>query len=1175
MKIKSLEITGFKSFYDKTKIRFDQELNAIVGPNGCGKSNIIDAIRWILGEQNPRQMRANVMEEIISNGSEFLKPLGMAEVALVMENVPNYNFEEVEIKRRVFRSGDTEYYLNGVQCRLKDITDIFIDTGSGARAYSVIGQGRVDQMITSKPEEKRTLIEEVAGIRKYKLRRRETETRIRTTRENLSRIQDMTDEVKRQMDTLSLQAKQAKEFRDLSEEARRLESRIHKAKLRKLESKRQKINLEKTENDRLISQSEEEILQIANHLKKLNNDATVSEESIGNLESEIYRTRTELNSKISSQELIKSEITSIDKFIEKIENETVLLTEERENLKEQAGLKAETLNSVKQELEAEREKIKHSENKLSTLKAGFAEIRSEHQTVRTSLFKTLDEYSSLKGAALGYEKELKELYLKKEAIEKEIAEFELERRNTSEEVTGREHNLKEISDKKSEIISAKNRLSEALTALNEEQRAKLDESDSLNERLKESASRLNALNQIQINYEWLPEGIRDFIMEHKGNGVLGTVSDFISVTEGYEKAVEAALGEKIKWIVVEAEKEALDAIDSLRVRSLGRGTFMPATNLTNGPVPGANGSSSRPLSEIVMIEHERLKPIESMLGSVFLVSTLQEGLELRRGAGASASYVTVEGDYIHPDGAISGGTAQPGILERKAEIEHLSTEVEELRRDVNEITEIIEANELRIRDLESSIKERENELVELDIREAETRKDVLNLKSNLEKLDRRIQTINEHLRETDTETDKKIILIDETRSAIEKLDKEKSTLEEKFGSIEEKIESAEEDERSIQKEISEINIKCASLTEKQNGLIEDIADLEKRVEDIDRRLQRESENIEERNQEKINFIEKDKDTVQVISDIKKTLAQNEEKLSGMRTERSNLLEEIRNTNENKENVNARLSDLRVKNNSLELDLNSLQIEIENIKDSMRRGRLTGEDEELESAEQTEEEEVQEINLSEEEPRLRKLQAQIEKFGPVNLLAPEEYSKLEERYNFLNEQTEDLFQALSSLGRAINKIDKESEKRFLETFEIMDNKFQEIFNRLFKGGEGKLVLTEPDNLLETGVEVMVRPSGKKFQSINLLSGGEKALSAIALIISACLIKPAPFLLFDEIDAPLDDRNTSFFLELVKEIDNKSQVILITHNKRTMQEVNSLIGITSNKSGTSTVVSVDLN
>ena len=1172
MKIKSLEISGFKSFYDKTRIHFDHELNAIVGPNGCGKSNIIDAIRWILGEQNPRQLRANVMEEIISNGSEFLKPLGMAEVSLVMEKVPTYDFEQVEIKRRVFRSGENEYYLNGVQCRLKDITDIFIDTGSGARAFSIIGQGRVDQLITAKPEDKRTVIEEVAGIRKYKLRRRETETRIKTTRENLSRVKDMTNEVKRQMETLSLQAKQAAEFRELSEEARVLEFRILRARTRKLETRRQKVLAEKATLDRQVSEAEAEIIQAAGVQKALGQRAHESEEALRQLEEAIFRTRTELNQKISSQELIKTEISNIDRFIEKIESETGLMTNERVSLLSQIDAKKAALEEVGEALRLGREDIAASEEKLAGVKAGFAEIRTEHREIRDSLFKTLDEYSSLKGAALGYEKELKELYSKKESIDMEIAEAGEEKEHLLSEISRMGQVLADYEARKAGIREKKEELKAAMGSAREERARHAAENESAREELKENASRLNALNQIEINYEWLPEGIRDFILENKGNGVLGTVSDFISAFEGYERAVESALGEKIKWIVVGGHDEAIRAVDALRERSLGRGTFIPG-----GPQNGAGHASPLPdckaLSELVELGPDGPESVREMLKSIYLVPTLGHAVELRASAPEHASFVTAEGDYMHPDGAVSGGTAQPGVLERKREIENLKSSVETLQKFIDAKTAEIEGLDSRIEGLDADIKSRQAELAGLDIKEAETRKDIHNFKNNLEKLEKRIEIINRILAETSMETDKKIALMEETRQKIEKLDAEKAVLEQRFGDVEARIKSAEDEERAIEREIADKKVSCASLMQKETGIIEDIAELGKRVQGIDRRLELESQGIEEKKLEKLRFIDRDKSTVDEIEEIKKALSESEGRLGKMRDDRAAILAELRTAEEKRETVNARLSELRIKNNSIELDLNSLQIEIENISEAMRRSSFaaTGSEETPAVPEDTEEEE---INLSAEEPRLRRLQAQIEKFGPVNLLAPEEYSKLEERYQFLNEQMDDLLQAITSLGKAISKIDKESEKRFSETFEIMNTKFQEIFSRLFKGGEGKLVLTDPENLLESGVEVMVRPRGKKFQSITLLSGGEKALSAIALIIAACLIKPAPFLLFDEIDAPLDDRNTSYFLELVKEIDDYSQVILITHNKKTMQEVNSLIGITSNKTGTSTVVSVDL-
>lgn len=1174
MKITSLEINGFKSFYNKTKIRFHNQLSAIVGPNGCGKSNIIDAIRWILGEQNPRQLRADAMEQLISNGSELLKPLGMAEVSLVLEQVPNYNFEEVEIKRRVFRSGESEYYLNGVSCRLKDITDIFIDTGSGARAHSVIGQGSVEKLITAKPEEKRTLIEEVAGIRKYKIRRRETETRIKTTKENLSRIQDMTNEVKRQMDTLSLQARQAEEFRELSEEERKLESIILSAKLYKLEKRKNTILDEKTSIERIISDTEKKSISITNHFKTLNVQFTNLEESLKDMERETYITRTNLQAKASSQELLRNEVSSIDRFIEKIESEAVLLSNETGRIAEQLQTKRDMSKHVKDDLETEEGAISEKENTLSIIKSKYAQTRDELRDIRTALFKTLNEYSSLKGSALGHEKELKELQFRKSVIENEYQEITQERKSAKSDILKLENVSQENEARKQNITETNDKLTLTLSSLNEKLRLVIEKSDSLKEDLNELSSRLNALKQIQSNYEWLPEGIRNFIIHNKGQGVLGTFSDFISIPEGYEKAVEAALGDTLKWILVNESSQALKAINSLKQDSIGRGTFVSIKDERINTEIYKSTGNIKSLFDIVRVENIRSNIIERALKRVFLVSTIDEALQARREANDNASFVTPEGDFLHSNGAISGGPAQPGVLERKREIENLTAAIEKLQAEIDSTASEIQANDREIQNVNDRIKDYNSRLIEIDIKEAETRKDIDNLNGYVGKIEKRIELVANNLEQIGSEIGENAILIDESDSKIKVLDVEKIDLEHNLAAIEDKTQNEEREERNLERDIADRKVTCASLREKERSLYEDLVELDIRRSDINKRIDIESSMIDEKKQEKLSLRDKEGNTVIEINELENKLKEKEEELTLKNNKRRTLQEEISITSEKRENLNSQLSDIRLKNNSFEIDLNTVQIEIENITDTLRRNDSFDMDNKSEMSPE-DEGELLDIDLNIEEPRLIRLQQKIERFGPVNLLAPEEYNKLEERHTFLTEQVDDLLQAISSLGKAISKIDKESEKRFKEAFEIMDAKFQKIFPRLFRGGEGKLILTDPDDLLETGVEVMIRPGGKKFQSINLLSGGEKALAAIALIISACLIKPAPFLLFDEIDAPLDDINTSYFMELIKEIDKNSQVVLITHNKKTMQEVHSLIGITSNKSGTSTVVSVELN
>ncbi|MEM7009199.1 MAG: chromosome segregation protein SMC, partial [Thermodesulfobacteriota bacterium] len=1152
MKITSLEINGFKSFYNKTKIRFHNQLSAIVGPNGCGKSNVIDAIRWILGEQNPRLLRAEGMEQLISNGSELLKPVGMAEVSLTLEQVPKYNFDEVEIKRRVFRSGESEYYLNGVSCRLKDITDIFIDTGSGARTHSIIGQGSVDKLITAKPEEKRTLIEEVAGIRKYKIRRRETETRIKTTKENLSRVDDMANEVKRQMDTLSLQAKQAEEFRELSEEASKLQSVILNAKLYKLEKRKDTILNEKHQIQEKIDQTDKESSQLTNHLKTLNLQFTNTEESLKECERDTNITRINLQTRQSSQELLKNEVSSIDKFIEKIQSEAVMLENETGRITEQLQSKRDMSQHVKEDLEKAAAEILEKENSLTALKSSHGATRDELRNIRTLLFKTLNDYSSLKGSALGHEKELNELQTRKSQINSEHQELVQERALALSDISKLENASKENDSRKQNLIETKDKLTLTLSSLDEKQKSEQEKNENLKEELNGINSRLSALQQIEANYEWLPEGIRKFILENKGKGVLGTFSDFISVPSGYEKAVETALGDTLKWILVDESSHAIDAIESLKQGSIGRGTFISVREDRINTERYKSSEEMKSLYDIVKIENIRSTVIERTLKRVFLADSLNQAIESKKGANENTSYVTADGDLLHSNGAITGGPTQPGVLERKSEIEKLSSESEKLKSQIEQVSSQIKSNESEIQSVESKIEDYSNRLIEVDIKEAETKKDIFNLKGYLEKIEKRIELVNTSLEQISMDTTEKAALIEESNSKIELLDVEKVELEQKLSTVEDKIQQEEQSERDHEREISDKKVICASLREKERSLYEDLAELDIRRTDINKRIELESTSIEEKKKEKLSLIEKEGSTVIEIEDLQNRLQQKEQELTQRTDERRKLQEEITTTNEKRENINTELSETRIKNNSYEIDLNSVQMEIENIMDTLRRNDSYDMEQRAELSPE-EETELLEVDLNIEEPRLRRLQQRIERFGPVNLLAPEEFNKLEERHTFLDEQMEDLNQAIASLAKAISKIDKESEKRFNEAFEVMNQKFQEIFARLFRGGEGKLVLTDQDNILETGVEVMVRPGGKKFQSINLLSGGEKALSAIALIISACLIKPAPFLLFDEIDAPLDDRNTSYFMELIKEIDKNSQVVLITHNKKTMQEV----------------------
>ncbi|MFQ5786632.1 MAG: chromosome segregation SMC family protein, partial [Thermodesulfobacteriota bacterium] len=575
MRIKSLQLVGFKSFYDKTSIQCHSGINAIVGPNGCGKSNILDAIRWILGEQNPRRLRAEGMDEVISNGSEVLKPLGMAEVSMIITDVTKHDFEEVEIKRRLFRSGESEFYINGMPCRLKDISEMFLDTGVGARAYSVIAQGRVEQLITSKPEEKRMLIEEVAGIIKYKVRRRETESRIKSTNENIARVKDVIKEVKHQMQVLSRQAKDAEKFTNISKEVRRTEVGINRFKIFELDMKRKKILEDKSEIDERISSAHDLIKGKDELLNDLDERIKPLGQKLEELEKEIIEIRSNQQSKESFHQRVLSEISGIDDYVGKLEREIVLLNEEKGRIGDQFEIKKSNLEEVKAEKTSKQSELIKKEESLSNLKNRLTQERSELQSSRPALFETLDKYSSQKGIVFGFEKELDELKSRRDRTIKEMREVEGERENTFKFISELEQGRGQLEEQKYQIKNDNEGIQLTFSSLSEDQEVKKKESIKLKERQNEVFSRLDVLKQVQSNYEWLPEGIRKFLVERKGNGILGLTADFISVQKGYEKAIEAALGERLKWIFVKESEEAITAVESLRELAVGRGTFVP------------------------------------------------------------------------------------------------------------------------------------------------------------------------------------------------------------------------------------------------------------------------------------------------------------------------------------------------------------------------------------------------------------------------------------------------------------------------------------------------------------------------------------------------------------------------------------------------------------------------
>ncbi len=1141
----------------------------MVGPNGCGKSNILDAVKWVIGEHNPRLLRAGGMEDVISNGSAELKPLGMADVSLVLEDVEGFGFEEVRVRRKLYRSGESEYSINGTKCRLRDVTEMFLDTGMGARAYSIVEQGQVEAFITARPEERRKFIEEVAGIEKYKARRKETRSRIESTKENISRVLEMKQEVSDRIESLARQAERAKRYGELTGEARSLELGVAAAKL--ADSGRRRSGLvEKTRRlgtgvDEARAAREEKSSALSSAREK----SSVSGDALSSLEKEIYELGSAVREKEYQGASMEREIAAAARYAEDIESEIGQLRLEVEGAEEKTLLSSRRLEELGASRLGFSEEVSRKERDLELLRSRREESRKELEETGRKVSEVMTERSSLGSTVGAFSDELSELSLKKEALGEQLSALALRKRGHEEEFASLLERQDEIKREFTAAAGEKEELDSRLYDLRLERERKQGELRSLESGEKDCASRMEALDRIQSNYEWLPEATRKFVVERKSRGVLGVVSDFVAVPENYERAVEAAFGEKLNWIVVEESREAVHAVELLREYSAGRGTFIPVTDELrgNGAARSADGPapSLNSLLEVKVIEKGLM---DSMLHEVYVAADLAEALRLKKRNGNGACFATLEGDYVDSSGAITGGHASGGVFERKREIERLGRETAALGKKIAAARAGCGMLEEETENLSARCAELDELLRQYEIRSVENVKDQSSLAAKIEDLRSREESLSAELDAVEKKLGSKNRTMEEMESLLGDLDGRRAALDLRYEETEKKTLGLAEEERSLREEITRLRIEGASVLERQKALEEELAEAERRKNVIGDRLSLRRKDMELKLEEK-----------KALAASREAAEGESRRLRGELDSKKASLEEARVAAASRgEELRAAEREFEEASRELEVrgeELAAARAELARVEDEF--GYLGERYREVFGGDpgETAEAPALETPVPEAERRLRSLRAQIESFGLVNLLAPEEYRQLEEREGFLRAQTDDLTEALDSLESAVRKLDRESVQRFRESFDTINAKFAETFARLFEDGEARLELVDPGNLLETGIEVMIRPGAKKFQPINLLSGGEKALSAISVVISACLVRPAPFLFFDEIDAALDEINTARFNRILREISRESQVVVITHNKRTMREARSLVGITSDGAASSRVVSVKLD
>ena len=1184
MRLKRLEMIGFKSFAQRTIVELNPGITAVVGPNGCGKSNIVDALRWAMGEQSARHLRGQQMEDVVFNGSDSLPATGMAEVSIIFDNEDGRSpaeyssFSEIMVTRRLFRSGESEYAINKVGCRLKDVVELFLGTGVGSKAYSIVEQGKVDELVNSKPEERRGLIEEAAGTSKYKSRKTVAEKKLERTHQNLLRVTDIVREIERQIRSMELQAKKAERYRALKSELKEkdLAFTFLQREAFHQDISRQEAQLASVENQWA------EILA-ALHAKEAENESVrlallEADKQIGLQQETLYQRRTEIQTDEQKCDFFRKDLAQLDQS----EDETRASLLQLEERTKTVVLEIEELEKAKESFIQlslfEETFLCDKESELESLQEQIRSLQSALEREKESLIDAANQIANFKNDAIVKEKRRGE-------IGNELARSRVELTQTTALLAACETKISEtgdllasclekIRDRSFEIALATASIQSLGGALDEKEK----KIACLKEHLQENRSRLASLEDIQRNYEGCQEGVRAIMLKKQQaaspNGIYGLVAEVIEAPEHYEKALTAVLGDRLQCVIVKGHQDGVEAIEYLKHQASGRSSFIPLelSRKTHKELPLGEAEVIAPMMDVISVKEGYHDVAEYLLSDVVVVRDLQAGLSLWNRNGYYSTLVTTEGEVIDPMGIVTGGSGAP-----------LEASFLAQRRRIRDLSQNLAALETRLPQ-----EEQESAQLKQELEQAETQKTLLTAESHRLEIERvrlelekssaereceRITQSMQAFTQEQTDLTTAVHLIDEeiqrcysnmqTRIE-EKTERERGLTQKQttFSELHQTVEAAEA-------AVTQSRIRHAALGEKKENTHTNLANRLKLQEETAQEIAARQGRIAEFHQRR--------------RDLEQEMVNTEEALGRRRTELQALEAQLQTDRQSYRKVSLQLAEIgeaikelrprgeacQEDKNHIQLALAKQQLELQHLAANLReKYDVALEMLSIESADDT----LSQADLTD---QIDDLRGRLDRMGEVNLAAIGEYEELTERFGFMSRQKEDLEKSIADLQQTIVKLNRVCRLRFKESFEAINEKFEVIFPRLFRGGKAKLVLTDDNDYLETGVDIVVQPPGKKLQSITLLSGGEKALTAVSLLFAIFLTKPSPFCFLDEVDAPLDDANIDRFIEIVKEMSEHSQFVLVTHNKKSMQAAEVLYGITMAEPGVSKVVSVRMH
>ena len=1179
MYLKSVEIHGFKSFANKIVFNFHNGITGIVGPNGSGKSNVADAVRWVLGEQSAKQLRGANMQDVIFSGTQMRKPMGYAYVAITLDNSDHTlatDYEEVTVSRRVYRSGESEYLINGSPCRLKDVYEMFYDTGIGKEGYSIIGQGQIDKILSGKPEERRELFDEAAGIVKFKKRKDTALKKLASEQANLVRVDDILAEKEKRIEPLGKQSKTAREYLSKKEELKRLDVNLFLIEsgrtgdvLRELSGKLSIANEDLNENRGKYESLKGEYSEVEERIKTL--DGQIEEKRKQLTEGELKKER--LKSQITlNEQAIKSAETSREHYIEQKESLSERLDQQIKE-KEQLDLAKAEIDTALKELTVTRDEAK---KELGGVQARIEELNGIIEKNQSAIMQMLNERATIKADITKYDTMLEQAKIQRAQVQSRLLRAKSEEKEQEEEL---KNLYKELNDITASILKT-DQEREILEEQVAQFKTELEESDRKLSQAQigyhKEKSRLDAMKNIAERYDGYGGSIKR-VMEHKekNKGIIGVIADIISVDREYETAVETALGGNIQNIVTEDEEVAKKMIRMLKETKGGRATFMPLTSVKD------RGEFDKPsvrdekgfigmASELVKADKKYSDVVSQLLGAIIVVDHVDNALLMARKYNYLLRIVTLEGEYLTPGGSLAGGAFKnaSNLLGRKREIEELEETVRKSLKNVEKIMDDIEnikdnrrAVRKRVEELQESLKEQAvmQNTAQMNVdRAEEIKRDTVSGYERLKKDNREIEDQLAKISTGKEETGVKLAESENSENELKKIIQDCGKELEELRDI--------ESERVIKS--SDIELKVNTLhrdAEHAASNVErtdtEIKRLREELEEINTRIGAEDKEIEVRNSNIVQINE----TLAASADSKDS---DEDFLNRTMAEKEELLKKQNSFFEATEKINNKINSL----DKEVMRLNSQKDRVEEDQGNLFSYIWNEYELSLSTAGQLRDESLKEPGAI--RRSIREVKDAIKALGDVNVNAIEEYKTLMEEYGFLKGQHDDLVEAEKTLSNIVAELDEAMRARFAEKFKDIASEFDKVFKEMFGGGKGSLELQEEEDILEAGIKIIAQPPGKKLQNMMQLSGGEKALTAIALLFAIQNLKPSPFCLLDEIEAALDESNVGRFAGYLHKLTKHTQFIVITHRRGTMEQADRLYGITMQEKGVSTLVSVNL-